>query len=132
MPMRVLAIGAGGVGTSAALIAQRRDFFESWIIADYDESRALQLKDRTNDGRFAAIRVDASDPAAVSDACRAHGITHVANMVDPRFVMPIFTGALEAGCNYLDTAMSLSRPHPSDPHNLTGVKLGDEQFATEQ
>jgi saccharopine dehydrogenase-like NADP-dependent oxidoreductase len=26
-------------------------------------------------------------------------------------------------------AMSLSRPHPERPHELTGVKLGDEQFA---
>jgi saccharopine dehydrogenase (NAD+, L-lysine forming) len=25
--------------------------------------------------------------------------------------------------------MSLSRPHPEDPHHETGVKLGDEQFA---
>ncbi len=38
--MRVLAIGSGGVGTSAALIAARRDFFEAWVCADYDESRA--------------------------------------------------------------------------------------------
>ena len=36
--MRVLAIGAGGVGTSAALIAKRRDFFEAWVIADYDDT----------------------------------------------------------------------------------------------
>jgi saccharopine dehydrogenase (NAD+, L-lysine-forming) len=26
-------------------------------------------------------------------------------------------------------AMSLSRPHPDDPFRLTGIKLGDEQFA---
>ena len=132
MAMRVLAIGAGGVGTSAALIAKRRDFFEAWVIADYDEQRARELKDRTGDDRFSAIAIDASNAQAVTDACRQHNITHVANLVDPRFVMPIFTGALEAGCNYLDTAMSLSRPHASDPHNLTGIKLGDEQFATEQ
>ena len=132
MTMRVLAIGAGGVGTSAALIAQRRDFFDTWVIADYDENRARTLKDRVGDDRFDAIALDASSAGAITEACQAHGITHVANLVDPRFVMPIFTGALEAGCNYMDTAMSLSRPHPSDPHNLTGVKLGDEQFATEQ
>lgn len=132
MAMRVLAIGAGGVGTSAALIAKRRDFFDAWVIADYDEQRARELKDRTNDERFAVIALDASDSKAVTEACREHNITHVANLVDPRFVMPIFTGALEAGCNYLDTAMSLSRPHPSNPHAETGIKLGDEQFATEQ
>ena len=132
MSIRVLAIGAGGVGTSAALIAQRREFFEAWLIADYDETRARTLKDRVGDERFGAIALDASSASAITQACQTYGITHVANLVDPRFVMPIFTGALEAGCNYLDTAMSLSRPHPTDPHNLTGVKLGDEQFATEQ
>jgi len=119
--MRVLAIGAGGVGTSAALIAKRRDFFETWVIADYEEARARELKDRTNDERFMAIALDASDAQAVTEACRQHRITHVANLVDPRFVMPIFTGAREAGCNYLDTAMSLSRPHPSNPHAETGM-----------
>ena len=31
--------------------------------------------------------------------------------------------------HYLDMAMSLSRPHPQRPHELTGVMLGDEQFA---
>ena len=129
--MRVLAIGAGGVGTSAALIAKRRDFFDAWVIADYDESRARTLRDRVNDARFASISLDAGRADAVTEACRAHNITHVANLVDPRFVMPIFTGALAAGCNYLDTAMSLSRPHPSDPYSHTGVKLGDEQFALE-
>jgi saccharopine dehydrogenase (NAD+, L-lysine forming) len=29
----------------------------------------------------------------------------------------------------MDMAMSLSKPHPTDPYSETGVKLGDEQFA---
>ena len=126
--MRILAIGSGGVGTSAALIAARRDFFEAWVCADYDESRARGLADRVADPRFTAIALDASDEAAVAEACKAHGITHVLNVVDPRFNMPIFDGAFAAGAHYLDTAMSLSRPHPQRPHSDTFVKLGDEQF----
>ena len=43
--------------------------------------------------------------------------------------MPIFRAALAARTHYLDMAMSLSRPHPSEPYTKTGVKLGDEQFA---
>ena len=58
-----------------------------------------------------------------------HRITHVMNAVDPRFVMPIFDGALAAGADYLDMAMSLSKPHPERPYEEAGVKLGDEQFA---
>jgi len=128
MGMRVLAIGSGGVGTSAALIAARRDFFEAWVCADYDESRAHQLVARVGDPRFASARVDASSADAVQALCQEHRITHVLNVVDPRFVMPIFSGAFAAGCDYLDTAMSLSQPHPQHPHELAFVKLGDEQF----
>jgi len=126
--MRVLAIGSGGVGTSAALIAARRDFFEAWVCADYSEVRAQELVHRVGDPRFSALSLDASDREAVAEACRAHGITHVLNVVDPLFNMPIFGGAFDAGAHYMDTAMSLSRPHPQRPHEETFVKLGDEQF----
>jgi saccharopine dehydrogenase-like NADP-dependent oxidoreductase len=43
--------------------------------------------------------------------------------------MPIFRGALAAGADYLDMAMSLSRRHPEEPYAKTGVMLGDEQFS---
>jgi saccharopine dehydrogenase-like NADP-dependent oxidoreductase len=64
----------------------------------------------------------------VAELTRTAGATHVLNAVDPRFVMPIFDGAFEAGATYLDMAMSLSKPHPEEPYAKTGVKLGDEQF----
>ena len=51
------------------------------------------------------------------------------NAVDPMFNMPIFDGAFAAGADYLDMAMSLSKPHPDAPYEKAGVKLGDEQFA---
>ena len=127
--MRILMIGAGGVGSSAALIGARRDFFDHWVVADYDGARAQALVDRIGDDRFSAMALDASDPQNVANACREHGITHVLNVVDPRFVVDIFEGAFLAGCDYLDTAMSLSHKHPDKPYELTGVKLGDDQFA---
>ena len=127
--MRVLAIGSGGVGTSAALIAKRREFFELWVCADYDLNRSQALADRVADPRFMAARIDAANTHEITAMCRQHGITHVLNVIDPRYVMPIFDGAFAAGANYLDTAMSLSRPHPSLPHEQVGVMLGDEQFA---
>src|SRR4249919_2461505 len=125
--MRILLVGAGGVGGAFAAIAARRDFFETIVIADYDESRAARAAEV--DPRFSAAKVDASSAASVADLCRQHSITHVMNAVDPRFVMPIFEGAQAAGADYLDMAMSLSRPHPEAPYERTGVKLGDEQFA---
>ena len=128
--MRILVVGAGGVGSSVVPIAARRDFFEAMVVADYDAERARRTVDRLGgDPRFSAARIDASSAADVTELCRAHGITHVLNAVDPRFVMPIFEGAFTAGADYLDMAMSLSHPHPDRPYAEVGVKLGDEQFA---
>jgi saccharopine dehydrogenase-like NADP-dependent oxidoreductase len=131
--MRVLVVGAGGVGDAVARIAARRDFFELMVMADYDLARAeatVAAAVAAGGGdRFAAARVDASDPSSVADLVRAHEITHVLNAVDPRFVMGVFEGAFAAGADYLDMAMSLSHPHPERPYTEVGVKLGDEQFA---
>ncbi|WP_433291563.1 saccharopine dehydrogenase family protein [Actinoplanes sp. CA-030573] len=127
--MRVLVVGAGGVGSAAAGIAARRDFFSRFVVADYDLARAQRCVDALGDERFTAAHVDASSSAAIAELCRRENITHVLNAVDPRFVMPVFEGALEAGADYLDMAMSLSHAHATDPYTKTGVKLGDEQFA---
>ncbi|MEO5851642.1 MAG: saccharopine dehydrogenase C-terminal domain-containing protein [Nocardioides sp.] len=125
--MRILLVGAGGVGSAFAAIAARRDFFDAIVIADYAEASALRAAEA--DQRYVGAQLDASSADAVAALCREHRITHVMNAVDPRFVMPIFAGAAAAGADYLDMAMSLSRPHPDAPYAKTGVKLGDEQFA---
>ncbi len=135
--MRILLVGAGGVGSAVVPIAARRDFFEHIVVADYDRSRAeavvsKQVSEQVasgGDARFSAIGLDASDQDAVEAALREHGCDVLFNAVDPLFDMPLFRAALNAGAHYLDMAMSLSRPHPSRPYELTGVKLGDEQFA---
>jgi saccharopine dehydrogenase (NAD+, L-lysine-forming) len=125
--MRILLVGAGGVGAAFTAIAARRDFFEQVVVADYDLARAERAA--AADGRFLAARVDASDTASVRALVEEHRVTHVMNAVDPRFVMPIFDGAAAGGADYLDMAMSLSRPHPTAPYAECGVKLGDAQFA---
>src|SRR6478735_3414667 len=74
--MRVLVLGAGGVGSAAARIAARRDFFEALTIADYDPVRAQAVVDELGDSRFSAAKVDASDPKAVEALVRSSGATH--------------------------------------------------------
>ena len=127
--MRILLVGAGGVGSAFCAIAARRDFFESIVVADYAQESAERAVAEVDDERFTAAQVDASDAGSVERLARESGATHVMNAVDPRFVMPIFDGALAAGADYLDMAMSLSKPHAERPYAETGVKLGDEQFA---
>jgi len=133
--MRILLVGAGGVGDAIAKIAARRSFFETMVVSDYDLSRAertiawIVAKHGPQGTRFVAAQIDASDPGSVEAVAREHGVTHVMNAVEPKFVPTIFAGALAAGADYLDMAMSLSEPHPTDPYAETGVKLGDDQFA---
>lgn len=130
--MHILVIGAGGVGSAVAAIAVRREFFTALTIADHDVERARRAVAGLADPRLHAEQVDASDTDAVAALIARTGATHVLNAVDPRFVMPIFDACATADVTYLDMAMSLSRPHPEQPHALTGVKLGDEQFAVAQ
>ena len=134
--MRVLVIGSGGVGDAVARIAVARDFFDLLVISDHDLTRAeatvaAATARRAGESRLVAARVDASDAGSVAALAREHRITHVLNAVDPRFVMSVFEGALAAGADYLDMAMSLSSPHPEHPWAEVGVRLGDAQFAAE-
>jgi saccharopine dehydrogenase-like NADP-dependent oxidoreductase len=131
--MRILLVGAGGVGGAITAIAARRDFVDVMVVADYDVSRAeravARLGDGVGDDRFLAAQVDASVEADVSALLVEHRCDALLNATDPRFVMPLFRAALASGVHYLDMAMSLSHPHPEQPYENTGVKLGDEQFA---
>jgi len=124
--MRILLVGAGGVGTAFARIAARRPFAEL-VIADYDLARA-QGAAAAKDS-YTAVQLDARDEAATAALLTEHRCDALMNATDPRFVMPLFRAALKAQVNYLDMAMSLSHPHPAEPYAKTGVKLGDEQFA---
>jgi len=115
--VKVLVIGTGGVGSAAAAVAQKRDFFERMTLADLDRTRPQELAERLGDERFAAAQVDASDQASVASLSRDHDV--VLNATDPRFNLPVFEAAFETRCTYLDMAMSLSKP---------GTLLGQEQL----
>ncbi len=99
------------------------------VIADYTLEKAQAAVKRLNDDRFSAAEVNASDLEAIRELIRTTKPNIVVNAVDPRFVMPIFLACELEHVNYMDMAMSLSRPHPLLPHSESGVKLGDEQFA---
>ena len=133
--MRVLLIGAGGVGDAIVKIAADRNFFEKLIVADYALERAQKSVAWVSQWhkpevaqKFEADQIDASEPSAVAALAKKHGATHVVNAVEPKFVQSIFQGALEAGANYMDMAMSLSHTHPTDPYNKPHEKLGDWQY----
>ena len=106
------------------------------VLADYDEARARLVQARLGGGpsdapattKFPAAFVDAGKPELVAQLARQYGVDLVVNAADPRFVPTIFDGAFAAGADYLDMAVSLTEPHPTNPFNKPGVMLGDYQF----
>jgi saccharopine dehydrogenase-like NADP-dependent oxidoreductase len=118
--MRILLVGAGGVGTAFARIAARRPFAEL-IVADYDVARA-EAAAAAKDS-YVAVQLDARDEAATAGLLAEYRCDVLMNATDPRFVMPLFRASLAAGVTYLDMAMSLSRPHSDEPYAKTGVML---------
>jgi saccharopine dehydrogenase (NAD+, L-lysine-forming) len=126
--VRILVVGTGGVGAAFAKVAQRRSFFDHCALADVDESRPAAVLPGLDDGRFSAHAVDASSTGAVRALIRETLADAVLNAVDPRFNVPVFEACFDAGVTYLDMAMTLSEPHPTNPYAEVGVKLGDYQF----
>jgi saccharopine dehydrogenase (NAD+, L-lysine-forming) len=126
--MRVLVIGAGGVGGAVAAIARRRDFFERMVLADISPDRARAAIPH-GDARFGAVALDASDADAIVALAEAERADAILNACDPWLNPPIFAAAARAGCTYLDMAMTLSERHPERPFEQPGVMLGDAQFA---
>ncbi|HKG38653.1 MAG TPA: saccharopine dehydrogenase C-terminal domain-containing protein [Conexibacter sp.] len=128
--MRILVVGAGGVGSAVPAIAQRRHFFEHMTVADVALERAQAAVERLGEpDRFAAAQVDASDAAALVALIREAHTDAVLNACDPRFNEPIFAACHAARVTYLDMAMTLSQRHPTDPYCQPGVMLGDLQLA---
>jgi saccharopine dehydrogenase-like NADP-dependent oxidoreductase len=131
--MRVLVVGSGGVGSAFVAIAARREVYEHIVVADVDIDKAnaavSNAGSAADGGRIVASVIDASSADAVTDLAKSMRADVVLNACDPRLNPPIFRGAFDAGCNYVDMAMNLSAPHPVHPYRRTGVRLGDGQFA---
>ena len=132
--MNLLIIGAGGVGTSVAMMIKRAgkdgDWAKKVILADYNEAQANEVANKLcGGGKFVADKIDAGDPESIKAVIKKHGATFALNAVEPRFNETIFDTCFEAKVPYMDCAMTLSKRHPEKPYELAHIKLGDYQFA---
>jgi saccharopine dehydrogenase-like NADP-dependent oxidoreductase len=131
--VKILVVGAGGVGAAFAAIAQRRSKFERVVLADVSPERVKSVVAALGEpGRFSAERVDASKQQSVADLIGRVRPDAVLNACDPRFNEPIFDACFEAKVTYLDMAMTLSRPHPQRPYELPGKLLGERQLSAHE
>ena len=127
--MKVLLVGVGGVGEALAVIAKDKPWLEKLVLCDYNVERAKEVQAKLGDAdRFPVEFIDASNKAQIVELARKHGVDLIHNSVDPVFNEAIFDAAYEAGCNYMDMAMTLSTADAADPFNKPGIKLGDYQF----
>ena len=128
--MKVLLVGVGGVGEAIAAIGRERPWVEKVVLCDYNLKRAEEIQKKMGDSeRFPVEFIDAGKQEMIEELARKHGVDLIMNAVDPVFNEKIFDAAYNVGVTYMDMAMTLSSPHPDDPFNLCGVKLGDYQFA---
>ena len=127
--MKILVVGAGGVGASMASIAETRSFFDSFVLADISRERAEQAIAELDDpGKFSAETVDAGNVAQLVALIERTKADVVVNACDPRFNESIFEACYQAKCSYMDMAMNLSKPHPTNPYNEVGTPLGEDQL----
>ncbi|MCQ2546062.1 MAG: saccharopine dehydrogenase NADP-binding domain-containing protein [Clostridia bacterium] len=136
--MRLMILGAGGVGTSAGTIIKRQmdianqDWAEIVVFADYDLEAAKKSAALCGDGIFKAAQCDAFSPESIKAVVDEYNIDFVMNACDPRMDFCIFDTCLDLKVGYLDCACTVSEPHPEKPYELTNVKLGDYQFAKQK
>lgn len=99
--MRVVVLGAGGMGGYAARTAAGFDFVEDLLVGDRDGAAATRLAARLGPTARAAA-VDVTDAAALGRVCA--GADVVLNTVGPffRFGPPVLRAAIAARCHYLD------------------------------
>src|SRR5450759_1911910 len=124
--MKVLLVGVGGVGEAIAVVAQNRSWLEQLVLADTNLDRAREVQSRLKDkAKFPIEQIDASDRSQIVALAKKYRVDLIMNAVDPIFNEAIFDAAYEAGAHYMDMAMTLYTPHPTDPFHQPGVKLGD-------
>ncbi len=127
--MKVLLVGTGGVGEAIAVMAKKRPWIEQIVLTDYNLERCKEVQNKLGDPlRFPVEFIDASKQEMVEALAKKYHVDLIMNAVDPVFNKQIFDAAYNVGVNYMDMAMTLSEPHPTDPFHKTYIKLGDYQF----
>jgi saccharopine dehydrogenase-like NADP-dependent oxidoreductase len=99
--MKVIVLGAGGMGRYAARTAAGFDFVDELVVGDLDEHAASNFADELGP-KAVGVRVDVTDPG---DLARVFDkATVVLNTVGPFFRLgpPVLRAAIDAGVHYLD------------------------------
>ncbi len=103
--MKMLLIGAGGVGESMLKILKQRDPGKKWlekvIVSDYNYERAKEVVGYLEDAeRFIPEKVNAKDINAIVALIKKYNCDFVMDAAAPFVANNIFDAAFQAGANY--------------------------------
>lgn len=116
--MKVLLLGVGGVGEGIARVGRDRPWLKQMVLADYNLARAQDVFERLGKpAHFNVEKADASDPKGIARLASRYGVDLILNAVSCEFSDPIFDAAYQAGCAYMDLALS-----------GVGAEMGHYQF----
>lgn len=99
--MKVVVLGAGGMGRYAATTAAAFDFVDDLVVADLDAEAAARVAAGSGP-KASAQRADVTDESGLVRLLSGAGA--VLNTVGPFFRLgpPVLRAAIRAGCHYLD------------------------------
>lgn len=100
--MKVLIIGAGGMGASCASILARQDTVEEIRLADLKKETAQEIVNQIGSSKINAYEVNALDSDSIASI--ASDMDVIVDMVMPWMVPYVMKGALKAKCDYINTA----------------------------
>lgn len=100
--MKVMIIGAGGMGTACASILSRQNNVEEIRLADLEIKTSTEMANKMNSSKITPCAVNALQEDSVAAA--AEGVDVVIDMVMPWMAPHVMRGALKANCNYINTA----------------------------
>ena len=95
------------MGEAIAMVARDRPWLEKMVLADYNLERANSVQKRLGDvHKYPIEQIDARDISQIVQVARKYGINLIMNAVSNFYNNTVFEAAYEAGCSYLDMAMS--------------------------
>lgn len=99
--MKVLVLGAGGMGSAAALTTAGFPFVDSVVVGDLNRDAAERLAASIGD-KASAVQIDVSDPLKLDTLFK--NVDLILNTVGPfyRFGVPVLKAAIQAGKHYAD------------------------------
>ncbi len=105
--MKVLLIGVGGVGEAIAKVSRKFDWLEKMVLSDYDLERVNIVQAQLGSSeKYPIEKIDARDVSQVVQLARKYDVDLIMNAVSNFYNDTIFDAAFEAGCSYLDMAIS--------------------------